>query len=47
MGSVIPKFSTVAKSLTYTFEAHEKESMAILCPAQGFPVPLFRWDFLI
>lgn len=40
VGSVKPKFTTVAKSLT--FETRQMESMTVLCPAQGYPVPLFR-----
>jgi len=42
VGSSGPKFPTMDKSRG--FEARVNENFTLLCPAQGFPVPAFRWD---
>ncbi|XP_065340879.1 cell adhesion molecule Dscam1 isoform X34 [Cloeon dipterum] len=41
VGSVLPKFPTMDKSRT--FDTKLDHSLTILCPAQAFPVPSYRW----
>ncbi|XP_076374932.1 Down syndrome cell adhesion molecule 1 isoform X23 [Megalopta genalis] len=41
VGSAKPKFSTMDKSRT--FEVPEALGVPILCPAQAYPVPVFKW----
>ncbi|XP_023247278.1 Down syndrome cell adhesion molecule-like protein Dscam2 [Copidosoma floridanum] len=41
VGSARPKFPTMADS--QTFKAMLNGAMTLLCPAQGFPVPMYRW----
>ncbi|XP_059046519.1 cell adhesion molecule Dscam2 isoform X36 [Achroia grisella] len=41
IGSKSPSFSSGSK--LQWFEIRTSEDFALLCPAQGFPVPLFRW----
>lgn len=40
IGSVIPKFPN--KDTTRGFTGKTGDSLTLLCPAQAFPVPLFR-----
>ncbi|PSN52396.1 hypothetical protein C0J52_03159 [Blattella germanica] len=40
LGSSVPKFASVLKIQGY--EAKGGQSLALLCPVQGFPVPLYR-----
>jgi hypothetical protein len=40
MGSKAPAFSTDSKS--FTFDRETGQGFALLCLAQGFPVPAFR-----
>ncbi|GJQ87297.1 Dscam [Trypoxylus dichotomus] len=39
-GSVLPKFPTVESSKS--FKGNSGESLVLLCPAQAFPVPVYR-----
>ncbi|XP_066145689.1 cell adhesion molecule Dscam1 isoform X35 [Euwallacea fornicatus] len=41
VASVLPKFSTLADSMS--FKGHQGESITLLCPAQAFPAPTYRW----
>ncbi|XP_017467259.1 PREDICTED: Down syndrome cell adhesion molecule-like protein Dscam2 isoform X43 [Rhagoletis zephyria] len=41
VGSVAPKLTSGDDSRTV--KAHGGQSVTLLCPAQAFPVPLFRW----
>ncbi|XP_068899442.1 cell adhesion molecule Dscam1 isoform X36 [Tenebrio molitor] len=41
IGSVLPKFPTT--DISRTFKGHLGESLTLLCPAQAFPVPRYRW----
>ncbi|XP_047019453.1 Down syndrome cell adhesion molecule-like protein Dscam2 isoform X39 [Helicoverpa zea] len=41
IGSKSPSFSSGSK-LAW-FEIRQKQDFALICPAQGYPVPLFRW----
>ncbi|XP_064216083.1 Down syndrome cell adhesion molecule isoform X20 [Tribolium castaneum] len=41
IGSVLPKFPTT--DISRTFKGHLRESLTLLCPAQAFPVPKYRW----
>ncbi|XP_059477743.1 cell adhesion molecule Dscam2 isoform X45 [Neocloeon triangulifer] len=41
VGSKAPAFSTDSKS--FTFDRQTGQSFGLLCLAQGFPVPAFRW----
>ncbi|XP_053593565.1 cell adhesion molecule Dscam2 isoform X31 [Microplitis demolitor] len=41
VGLARPKFSTIDKSRT--FETYEGRGVTLQCPAQGYPVPLFKW----
>ncbi|XP_059477741.1 cell adhesion molecule Dscam2 isoform X43 [Neocloeon triangulifer] len=41
VGSVLPKFPTLDRSRT--FDTKLNQSLTILCPAQAFPVPSYRW----
>ncbi|KAL1498145.1 hypothetical protein ABEB36_008993 [Hypothenemus hampei] len=41
VASVIPKFPTVDSSRS--FNGYQNESITLLCPAQGFPAPTYRW----
>ncbi|XP_046962710.1 Down syndrome cell adhesion molecule-like protein Dscam2 isoform X23 [Vanessa cardui] len=41
VGRVSPKFTTTDKSRA--FDANERENITLLCPAQAFPAPAFRW----
>ncbi|EFA10759.1 Down syndrome cell adhesion molecule isoform X36 [Tribolium castaneum] len=41
VGTKAPAFSTDIKVLGY--QRHSKQNVALLCPAQGFPSPSFRW----
>lgn len=45
VGHKAPTFSTDAKSITY--DRHASTSFALLCPAQAYPQPLFRYTVLI
>lgn len=45
MGRVSPKFTTTDKSRA--FDAKERENVTILCPAQAFPAPAFRYILLL
>uniref|UniRef100_A0AAR5PMN7 Down syndrome cell adhesion molecule-like protein Dscam2 n=1 Tax=Dendroctonus ponderosae TaxID=77166 RepID=A0AAR5PMN7_DENPD len=38
---LLPKFSTLADSMS--FKGHQAESITLLCPAQAFPAPTYRW----
>lgn len=40
VGSTKPKFGTVVDR---EYTARDGSSFAVICPGQGFPVPLFRW----
>lgn len=40
MGRMSPKFPT--GDISRTFIAETRESIPLLCPAQGFPAPVFR-----
>ena len=40
IGSASPKFSTADKSSTFVHT--QSSSIALVCPAQGFPLPAFR-----
>lgn len=40
VGAKAPSFSTSAKSSLFFYSAGS--NIAILCPAQAFPVPMFR-----
>lgn len=40
IGSASPKFSSADKSSTFVHA--ESSSIALVCPAQGFPLPAFR-----
>lgn len=42
MGSVAPKVDMNDK-LKFSAK-HLNTSLSILCPAQGYPMPAFRWD---
>ena len=42
IGSASPKFTSDTKSATY--ERMSGSSVALTCPAQGFPLPAFRLD---
>ena len=42
IGGAGPKFSSESKSLG-TFEKTQNAVLALLCPAQGFPLPSFRY----
>ncbi|XP_025268089.1 Down syndrome cell adhesion molecule-like protein Dscam2 isoform X40 [Camponotus floridanus] len=41
IGSVRPKFPTIDDSRS--FRTTKDGSVTLLCPAQGFPVPLYKW----
>ncbi|XP_026733071.1 Down syndrome cell adhesion molecule-like protein Dscam2 isoform X14 [Trichoplusia ni] len=41
MGRVSPKFPT--GDISRTFIANQGDGVPLLCPAQGFPAPAFRW----
>ncbi|XP_050346763.1 cell adhesion molecule Dscam2 isoform X3 [Nymphalis io] len=41
MGKVSPKFPTLEKSRLFNYDT--AQSMSLLCPAQAFPAPMFRW----
>ncbi|XP_053612832.1 cell adhesion molecule Dscam1 isoform X20 [Plodia interpunctella] len=41
MGKVSPKFPSLEKSRLFNFETNQ--TISILCPAQAFPAPMFRW----
>ncbi|XP_046611584.1 Down syndrome cell adhesion molecule-like protein Dscam2 isoform X8 [Neodiprion virginianus] len=41
VGSKAPKFSNDAKKAWY--ERLTGQDLTVLCPAQGFPVPMYRW----
>lgn len=41
VGSVIPKFPTTDSSRS--FRGKRGENLTLLCPAQGFPVPKYRY----
>jgi len=45
VGSVRPKFPTMDNSRG--FISNQRDSLTLLCPAQGFPVPSHRWDKVI
>lgn len=45
VGSVRPKFPTMDNSRG--FIAKSGNPLTLLCPAQGFPIPLYRWDEVI
>ncbi|KOB76283.1 Dscam [Operophtera brumata] len=40
MGKVSPKFPSLEKSRLFNYDTNQ--SMALLCPAQAFPTPMFR-----
>ena len=42
IGGAIPKFTTDSKSLG-TFEKTFGGTLALLCPAQAFPLPSYRY----
>lgn len=42
VASVRPKFSSIDDS--HSFSARSRSSLTLQCPAQGFPVPSFRYD---
>ena len=42
IGGAAPKFSSSSKSIG-TFEEHGGESLALVCPAQAYPLPSFRY----
>ena len=41
VGAKVPKFSTNDKSSSFVFNSGE--GFGLLCPAQGFPIPTFRY----
>ncbi|XP_047019457.1 Down syndrome cell adhesion molecule-like protein Dscam2 isoform X42 [Helicoverpa zea] len=41
MGKVSPKFPSLEKSRLFNYNSNQ--SVALLCPAQAFPAPMFRW----
>ncbi|XP_039283560.1 Down syndrome cell adhesion molecule-like protein Dscam2 isoform X27 [Nilaparvata lugens] len=41
VGSVKPKFSGFVDGIK--MEMRQKSQITLLCPAQGFPVPMYRW----
>ncbi|XP_046141186.1 Down syndrome cell adhesion molecule-like protein Dscam2 isoform X38 [Osmia bicornis bicornis] len=41
VGFAKPKFSTIDKSRT--FEVPESQGVTLQCPAQAYPVPVFKW----
>jgi hypothetical protein len=41
VGSKAPKFTLDTHTLSFT--RHSSQGFALLCQAQGFPVPSFRW----
>ncbi|XP_061930190.1 cell adhesion molecule Dscam2 isoform X40 [Apis cerana] len=41
VGFAKPKFSTIDKSRT--FEARQGQGVTLQCPAQAYPVPIFKW----
>ncbi|XP_046962719.1 Down syndrome cell adhesion molecule-like protein Dscam2 isoform X32 [Vanessa cardui] len=41
MGKVSPKFPTLEKSRLFNYDT--AQTMSLLCPAQAFPAPMFRW----
>ena len=41
VGTVLPKFPTTDNSRG--FVSRDGDSVTLLCPAQGFPVPLYRY----
>ncbi|XP_076265909.1 Down syndrome cell adhesion molecule 1 isoform X39 [Rhynchophorus ferrugineus] len=41
VASVLPKFPTVDSSRS--FNSYQLESITLLCPAQAFPAPTYRW----
>ncbi|XP_026295711.1 Down syndrome cell adhesion molecule isoform X31 [Apis mellifera] len=41
VGFAKPKFSTIDKSRT--FEARQGRGVTLQCPAQAYPVPIFKW----
>lgn len=43
IGGAIPKFSSDSKSLG-SFEKNFGESLALLCPAQAYPLPSYRYS---
>ena len=44
IGGALPRFSSDSKSLG-TFEKNFGGSLALLCPAQAFPLPSYRYNF--
>ena len=42
IGGAAPKFSSSSKSIGI-FEEHGGESLALVCPAQAYPLPSFRY----
>lgn len=40
MGKVSPKFPSLEKSRLFNYDSNQ--SVALLCPAQAFPAPMFR-----
>lgn len=41
VGSKAPAFSSASKS--HTFDMQRGQGFSLLCPAQGFPVPSFKY----
>ncbi|XP_050561779.1 cell adhesion molecule Dscam2 isoform X6 [Spodoptera frugiperda] len=41
MGKVSPKFPSLEKSRLFNYDSNQ--NVALLCPAQAFPAPTFRW----
>jgi hypothetical protein len=41
IGGAKPKFSIGTEKLAFT--RNENQQIGLLCPAQGFPLPAFRW----
>lgn len=44
IGYKSPSFSSVSKLASFDIQA--KKSFALTCPAQAYPVPIFRWAWL-
>lgn len=45
VGSVMPKFPTGESGRSYTSNSHS--SLTLLCPAQSYPVPVYRYEMWI
>lgn len=45
VASVMPKFSS--SETTKGFTSKSNQSVTLLCPAQAYPVPLFRYDIFL